>query len=227
MLTRRPNCFRHWLLLGLCFQLLAGAAFAQNRIRVAVLPVHVNAAADAAYLQDGLADMLAARLGQHEGIAVIPVRDRASATPDTERARELARGLSADFVLFGSFTRFGSGASLDVKCLPVRSNDEIDPRSVFIQAGELGEIIPQLDGLVGRIARYVGSGPRATVEDDQDQAARARGLRDALTQIDQLTERVQRLEGADPKANAGVPFDSDPSDTLDSVFDEEEAGGDG
>ncbi len=213
------------------FVLAAGQAAAQNRVRVAVLPIRVNAATDAAYLQEGLADMLAARLGQHDGVAVIPVRDGDAATSDTDRARELARGYSADFVLFGSFTRFGAGASLDVKCLPVRSNDETDPRSVFIQAGELGEIIPQLDGLVGRVARYIGSGPKATLEDPGDQAARARGLRDALSQIDQLNERVRRLEassGADSGNSAGVdPFGDDTSGSFDSVFEGNEAGGDG
>ena len=132
--------------------LLAVAAGAQPKLRVAVLPVVVHSLEQQAYLQSGIADMLATRLEQHPGLAVVRVRDVAQATTDGEAAREAARAAGAEFVVFGSFTRFGDGASLDLRCLPVAGAKGDDPRSVFVQAGSVGEIIPRLDDVADKVA---------------------------------------------------------------------------
>lgn len=215
------------MLRSLCASTLAllfipAIAMAQSpearRIRIAVLPVTVNSSSAAEYLQQGLADMLSARLGQHEGMAVIRVDDASRATMDPGAARETGRALGADFVLFGSFTRFGEGASLDVLCLPVAAAEDVDPRSIFIQSGSLGELIPRLDALVTRVAYYVDAGPKASLEPGEDFAARDRSLRDALAELDSLRERVGALEhmalGAEDAASA-----TDPHEPVDSGFD--------
>ena len=139
----------------------AAAARGEERRTVAILPVVVHALEQQAYLRDGLADMLASRLGQQPGIGVIRVTDPAQATLDPDAARAAGRAVGAQWVLFGSFTRFGEGASLDLRCLPVAAPGDPGARSIFVQAGQIAELIPRLDGLAERVAAHVmgrGSG---------------------------------------------------------------------
>ena len=126
--------------------------------RVAVLPVVVHSLGDESYLREGLADMLASRLGQSPALAVLRVEDLAQATTDLERARAAARGVGAEYVVFGSFTHFGEGASLDLSCARV-SDDDAVLGQIFIQTGTIGEIIPKLDDLARRCARSPSSTP--------------------------------------------------------------------
>ena len=56
------------------------AAAAQAPIKIAVLPVVVHTMDERTYLQEGMADMLASRLGQHRGVGVILVAGAAQLT---------------------------------------------------------------------------------------------------------------------------------------------------
>jgi outer membrane protein insertion porin family len=189
--------------LGLALAALAGAARAEERRTVAILPVVVHALDDQAYLREGLADMLASRLGQQPGIGVVRVNDPAKATLDAEAARAAGRAVGAQWVLYGSFTRFGDGASLDVQCVPVAAPGDPSPRSIFVQSGQIADLIPRLDGVAERVAAHVmgrdGAAPRAA----GDGAGRA--------ELDELRRRVEALErraaGAPPPAPApgGAP----------------------
>jgi TolB-like protein len=177
--------------------LLAGGAQAEERRTVAILPVVVHALEDHAYLRDGLADMLASRLGQHPGIAVLRVDDLAKATTDADTARATAKALGAQWVLYGSFTRFGDGASLDVQCVPVAAPGEPGPRSIFVQSGQLAELIPRLDGVAERVAAHVlgrdaGAGPAPAP---------------SRSELDELRRRLEALERqpAAPQAPAPAP----------------------
>ena len=176
--------------------LAAGAARAEERRTVAILPVVVHALEDQAYLREGLADMLASRLGQQPGIGVVRVNDPAKATLDPAAARAAGQAVGAQWVLFGSFTRFGDGASLDVQCMPVAAPGNPDPRSIFVQAGQIGELIPRLDGIAARVASHVmgrdGGAPPARAGD----ASQA--------ELDELRQRVEALErrAASPPAPA-------------------------
>ncbi len=184
--------------IGVALVLLAGAtAQARGPVRVAVLPVVVHAVGDHDYLRDGLSDMLAARLGRNGALAVIRVEDPARATTQAKSARKLAQELGADYALFGSFTRFGEGASLDVQCLKVEG--EHDARSIFIQSGTLGQIIPRVDELADKIVRYIsGAAPAAppalTAEAPAAGSDGEAALRDALSELRAVQERLDRLE---------------------------------
>jgi outer membrane protein insertion porin family len=171
------------LALALPLALVAADAAAEERKSVAILPVVVRALEQQSYLRDGLADMLASRLGQQSGIGVIRVDDAERATVDPDAAREAARAVGAQWVLFGSFTRFGEGASLDMQCLPVAAPGEPDPRSIFIQTGSLSELIPRLDGLAERVALHV-----------RGRAAAGGGGPAASRELDELRERLEALE---------------------------------
>ena len=68
-----------------------------------------------------------------------------------EEALEIGREAGGDYVIFGAFTQFGDGASLDVQCVPLREPSlerTLAARRIFVQSGAIGEIIPKLDELV-------------------------------------------------------------------------------
>ncbi len=124
--------------------------------RVAVLPIVVHSVENHDYLRAGLADMLASRLAQHPGVEVVRVEDPKAATTDLQAARAAGQAVGADYVLFGSFTRFGDGASVDLYCARTREGDVA--RRIFVQSGTLGEIIPRLDDLARKVGVFVVAG---------------------------------------------------------------------
>lgn len=176
---------------GLCL-LTGGAEARAEGARVALLPVVVHAADQQDYLRKGLGDMLAARLGQQRGITVVRIDDPAQAT--TELTSAVAAGGSArvEYVVFGSFTRFGEGASLDLQCAKLGASGV---HELFVQAGTLAEIIPKLDVVAQRVAAYVMNGPSAPPAVASGTAARPPA--DASrAEIDELKRRVTALEQA-------------------------------
>ncbi len=188
----------------LCLAASARAAHAQTRARVAILPVVVHSHDSQDYLRSGVADMLASRLGRTPGVGVIRVTDPGAATTDLAAAQAAGRAAGADYVLFGSFTRFGEGASLDVRCVGVNQSDESASRAVFIQSGALGEIIPRLDVLADKVGRYVASGGVSLPDVSAPAPAAASGL---AAEVEALRARVEALEKALPggKAPEGGP----------------------
>lgn len=189
---------------------LAAAAFAapasaQTEVRVALLPIAVHSqGSDSAYLEMGLAVMLSARLEQYQGIDVVrPAADAVPASTQDE-ALQRARDAQADLVLYGSFTRFGDGASLDLRCAHVvaAGGEELedDPaRRVFIQAGTLAAIIPDLDTLVEKVARFAfetAATPPRRGEGDAAVAATNGLERVSPEEVQDLRGRVEALERA-------------------------------
>jgi hypothetical protein len=148
------------LALGVSWLLLAagGARAAQDgELRVALLPMVVHSAEEPRYLREGMGDMLESRLERNGQIRVVRVEDPATATTRLARAVAVGRQYGADFVLYGSFTRFGEGASLDLTCAPTRlgvtEDDQL--REIFVQSGSVEEVIPGLDALVGKVVRFM------------------------------------------------------------------------
>jgi TolB-like protein len=172
--------------------------------RVAILPVVVHSASpNPGYLSDGLADMLAARLEQLGGMRV--VRDDGTESATTRLDQAVARGgaLKADFVVFGSFTQFGDGASLDLQCAPVQSADPAAARSLFVQSGAIGEIIPKLDDVADKVAYYV-LGESAAKSAVGERTRNAAPLKDLVGRIDAL-ERAVYGKGAAAAPKAAEP----------------------
>ncbi len=132
-----------------------GSGAAGETASVALLPIAVHSAdSEPGYLSAGLAEMLTSRLEQDGGISVIRLESDAVAT-NSRVALDLGRPSGADFVLYGSFTQFGEGASLDVRVLPTNGSRPEGERRIFIQSGTVAEIIPQLSVLAEKVKRYV------------------------------------------------------------------------
>lgn len=169
----------------------SGAARGAERVRVALLPVVVHSSDNREYLQQGLADMLVARLGRDLRLAVIEVEDATAATTDVKAARAAGRAAGGAWVVFGSFTRFGEGASLDLKL--ARVDDDEEPQQVFAHAATLGALIPMLDGVSERITARVLGGDAAPASVD---AAPATGGAATAGEVAELRRRVEALERA-------------------------------
>lgn len=188
-------------------------------IRLAMLPVSINTSlSETEHLSAGLADMISARLEQSGQILVLRVDARAG---DREEAIEAGKQAGADYVLFGSYTQFGDGASLDLRCAPVAGAKSEVPRRVFIQAGSAGEIIPKLEVLAESVTRYlVGESAPAGAAD----AAGGPGAPDAgsLLALEQRIEALERVIFAPPATSepaaaepaAAEPAESEPAESA-------------
>ena len=138
-------------------------------------------------------DRQESRLDQQEGVEVVRVKDPGQATTELDAARAVAISLGADYVLFGSFTHFGEGASLDLACAPVPESGQA-PRAIFVQSGTLGEIIPRLSELAQKVARYLEDPTAPAPVSAPPPQAGSNDLLDALSELDELRARVGALE---------------------------------
>jgi hypothetical protein len=180
--------------------LLVPSAAQAEAVRVALVPIQVHAADGAAYMSEGLGDMLSARLERTGRVSVVRVRDQ-GAGGGLEAALEAGRKREADFVVFGSFTQFGTGASLDVQCAPVSSGPGAGTtREIFIQSGAVGEIIPQLEKVAEKISRYVATG---VVAEANAAPGDSTTLRDLLRRVEALERHVQPSGPSAAASDAG------------------------
>ncbi len=159
------------------------------QLEIALVPVVVHSAEDPAYLRAGLADMLISRLEQAGVFRVVRISDPSKATTSLDDALAVGREVGADFVLFGSFTRFGQGASLDMQAASTAPGDQGEPlREIFVHSGSIGDVIPDLDELVGKVSRFA-------VSDYEDSAVSAGpGSERSRPSVDKLRRRVDALE---------------------------------
>lgn len=179
------------LLAILAVGLIPWSARGADDPKLLMLPIVVHSAEDPNYLRDGLSDMLAARFARIGALELMRPPSKAGGTTDLEEALARGRKAGADYVLFGSFTRFGKGASLDVQCAPTAREKGREPlREIFVHSGSIGEIIPDLDELAGKVSRFargeiVSPGPRAPA-----------GLGIPAARFQELVERVEKIERA-------------------------------
>jgi TolB-like protein len=184
----------HALVLALVVLLVApdqGNA-ADGPPKLLLLPIVVHSAEDPEYVRNGLADMLISRFSRIGGLELVRQEDTGPGTTDRVKALALGRKAGADFVLYGSFTRFGQGASLDVQCLPTDESKGRTPlREIFVHSGSIGEIIPDLDDLAGKVSRF------AKGENVSTAPATASGTTPAASpDLQELIDRVEALEAA-------------------------------
>jgi TolB-like protein len=194
--------------------LAAPPAGAESPLRILILPIVVHSAAtDPSHVSGGLSEMIASRLEQSGRVFVERPEDESLATSQVGDALREGKARDVDFVIYGAFTQFGDGASLDIQCIPVQVASEAEAvaaRRIFIQSGAVGEIIPRLDEISGRLAAYVNAG-----QPDSEELAPEPALESATISAPEpgsdvlrsIAERLQALEeavfgGGDASANA-------------------------
>ena len=177
---------------------LSGASAAPEPLRVVILPITVHSAAeDATYVSRGLAYMLSSRLELLGGLTVVRLEE--GATSDLAEALEAGAKAGGDYVIYGAYTQFGDGASLDVQCAPLGDIEEAAARRrIFVQSGTASEIIPKLDTLVDRIAFYLNRPSSAPAPGQQAPGGPPVDPAEApeLVELSSLKERLDALEQA-------------------------------
>jgi hypothetical protein len=205
--------FHRSLAAGVAGLLLCLPTLAEASARIALLPISVYAADDdTGYLSSGLAEMLAARLERYDGVVVVRSAADAAAPDGEAEALEAAGALGADFVLFGSFTQFGQGASLDLRCARVAGASELGEdgsRRVFIHSGTVAEIIPKLDTLAEKVVRYAVGGAAAARRVAKPEAGDGGGSGAAgdaaLADLQRRVEALERTVYAPPVSGEAAP----------------------
>jgi len=165
-----------------------GAEVLPERLEIAVIPVVVHSSEDPEYLRAGIGDMLISRLEQAGVLEVVRVTNASKATTSVQAAIETGREAGADFVLFGSFTRFGQGASLDMQAASTAPGADGETlREIFVHSGSIGDVIPDLDELVGKVSRFAVSDFKEPTSSGPSEAR-------ARPSVDKLRRRVDALE---------------------------------
>jgi hypothetical protein len=190
---------------------LGVSASAEERTRIVLLPIVVHSAAsNASYVSRGITDMISSRLEQTGRVQIERVEDPSAATTELRKAFDLGKARGGDYLIFGAFTQFGDGASLDVHCLPLAVKNEAEAaasRRIFISSGKMGDIIPKLDEIVDRVAMYTKVGRTAP---DAPAAPPPDVVRDLARRLDALEKAVFKNGApapAGPPAAAGAPGD--------------------
>lgn len=183
---------------------LARPGEAEAAPKLLLLPIVVHSAEDPTYLREGLSDMLTARLSRIGALELVALEANVQGTTQLARARELARRHGADYVLFGSFTRFGQGASLDVQCASSSPDGQRAPlREIFVHSGSIGDIIPDLDDLAGKVSRFA-HGEAVASSSAPGSAAGSVSLRDyqaLVGRVATLEKTVSELKARKKRAN--------------------------
>jgi hypothetical protein len=182
-------------------------------VQLALFPIAINSSlSETAHISAGLSDMIAARLEQSGQVVVVRLD-----TKVRSRDEAIAAGKKAgvEYVLFGSYTQFGDGASLDLRCAPVTETDKNAPRRVFVQAGSAAEIIPKLEVLAQNVTSYVladATAPAASAV-GSNAAAPAAGAPKAasLAELELRVEALERVIFAPPPG--GAPAAAEPAST--------------
>ncbi len=126
---------------------------------VALVPFQMNTPKDLYYLQDGVWDMLRSRLAWPGKVRVLDkamVLDAVKspgAIQDADGARNLARRLKADYVLYGSLTALGEAVSVDATVVPAAADDP--PMQFPFQSPSLNQLIPTVNQMAETINRQL------------------------------------------------------------------------
>ena len=195
------------VMLLLCLMLTGGAATAPlaaetgaKPVRVALLPFNMHAPKDMMYLQDGIREMLASRLGKPGKVqivdknAVTQALGGAKSEISRETAVQAGKTLKADYVLFGSLTALGQAVSIDAGILSVAS-PSADPVSVSTQTKSMDEVVPQINRFAQEINQKLFGAPVAQGEAASEVDA---GLRNPELLLSGLVTNSDRISYINP-----------------------------
>ena len=134
--------------------------WAKDKTIVAVLPFTVHSAENIDYVRQGVGDMLSSRISVNEKIEVIS-RDATLAALKETGVKELApadvtalgKKLNADFVVWGSITKIGSGLSIDGKLFDIAA---ARPALTFVAlCKNMDEVIPKVTDFAQKIESHI------------------------------------------------------------------------
>ena len=127
--------------------------FAQQDIKVMVLPFEINSKESLDYLEKSIPDILASRLGETEGIAVIERHAIEKEAPDllkgmevdTGKLRSTGQTLQADYIVTGSLNKIAETISLDTRIIPVDAS--LPSETAYVQGKGIDSLVPKIGEL--------------------------------------------------------------------------------
>ena len=148
------------IFISIFFLLLASPALTADKQRVLVLPFSVHSAENIDYVKQGVSDMLSSRIAASNQIEVVgkdlaqeELAKYAKAGLSASDMSAIAKKLGADFVVWGSITKFGQSISIDGKLLETASGKS--ELNFFSQSQTIDDVIPKMNDfaqkIVGRI----------------------------------------------------------------------------
>ncbi len=155
-------------LLGLGFFGSMTEVRASEPSKVALLPLTINAPDRLDYLRHGLQDIMASRLSWEGKVLVLDktlvqkALAKVSGPIDEARALEIGKNVGADYVIFGSLTMAGAGASIDLRVADLGKKQAGD--KFFTQTKGMDEVIPRVNDLMEDINEKVFERPRTQTE---------------------------------------------------------------
>ena len=198
------------IILALISLPIAALAHAAGPQRVAILPFTANAKEDISFLVKGVRDMLATRLAWKDKVTVIEPEVVARVMKEVpppytdQKARELGRRLQADAVVYGSITMLGKAVSVDARL--VRVNSEAPALTAFVQASDLGQVIPQINTFAQRINAEIFKRPEALAA-SKPQKKPDKGKTTAEGPLAGLPENISPLNPLFMRSLSGIESD--------------------
>ncbi|MFH1060627.1 MAG: VCBS repeat-containing protein [Pseudomonadota bacterium] len=229
----RNSLFRRAVLGLACLVLLAcpilataapaPAPAAAGISRVVILPFTANSKEDISFLVKGVRDMLASRLAWPDHVIVIepdlvaPAAAHVKPPLNEDKARQLAKDLSAQVVVFGSITMLGQAVSVDARVVRAEGGD---PLTAFVQTSDQDAVIPRINDFAQRINAEIFERPEAVAAQKkaQAQAKRLLGEKPAEeaapvntatdpTSLDALPENISPLNPLFLRTLSGIDSD--------------------
>ncbi len=141
-------------LTGFCYLLISLFIFsvipapAQEKAgRVLILPLTIHAEKDLTFLNKGIMDMLASRIGQSATVI------RRSGLDPGKDAIQMGRDLGADYVVTGSLTLFGNSASTDAALTAVDSGEAVLQFNQFGQSS--GDVLMHINQFAAQVNQFL------------------------------------------------------------------------
>ena len=103
--------------------------WAKDKYTVTILPFTLHSAENIDYIKQGVAEMLASRIGSYDKITITDesvVQDELKKSKikniSTNNAYKLGKKLNSDYVIWGSITKIGNNISINAKLTDIANN---------------------------------------------------------------------------------------------------------
>ncbi len=158
-----------WIACLFCMIASVQPLWAKDKTVVAVLPFTTHSAENIDYVRQGVLNMISSRISVNEKIEVVGrdvIQDALNELGKKEPAPAdfavLGKKLNADFVVWGSITKIGSGLSIDGRLIDAASSKTATAIAVLCR--NMDEVIPKVTDFAQKIESHILGTPSQAAE---------------------------------------------------------------